>query len=65
MANKGQKGQIKGQTVFKLNLHIFLTCMGSFECVRQDFATVSKFQDKKGQMSVKLENHTHATFWPK
>ena len=48
-ANKGHKGQIKGQAVLKLNLHIFLTCMGSFECVRQDFATVSKFQDKKGQ----------------
>ena len=24
MANKGHKGQIKGQTVLKLNFHIFL-----------------------------------------
>ena len=42
-ANKGHKGQIKGRTVLNLNSHIFLTCMGSFECARSDFATVSKF----------------------
>ena len=49
MANKGQKGQIKGQTVLKLDCHIFLTCMGLFECARPDFGTVLKFLDQRGQ----------------
>ena len=47
--NKDYKGQIIGQTVLKLNLHNFLACMGSFKYVRPDYATVSKFQDEKGQ----------------
>ena len=33
---------------FKIDLsYFFLTSMGSFECARPDFATVSKLQDNK------------------
>ena len=52
--NSKSKGQIKGQTVLKLNLHISLTYMGSFECARPDFATVSKFQDKKTKKATTI-----------
>ena len=68
-ANEGHKGQIKGQTVLKLNLHIFLTCMGSFECARPDYATVSKFQDEKGQKGRYCQSNLNIVFvqlfWPK
>ena len=52
MANKGRKGQIKGQTVFKIEFSYFLTCMGSFEYARPDFGTVSKFPDKKAKKAA-------------
>ena len=68
-ANKGHKGQIKGQTVLELNLHIFLTCMASFECARPDYATVLKFQDEKGQKGHYCQSNLSIVFmqlfWPK
>ena len=63
------KGQIKGQTVLKLNVHIFLTCMASFECARPDYATVLKFQDEKGQKGHYCQSNLSIVFmqlfWPK
>ena len=68
-ANEGRKGQIKGQTVSKLNFHIFLTCMGSFECALQNFAIVSKFQNQKGQKGRNCQSNFNIVsmqrFWPK
>ena len=48
-ANKGRKGQSEGRKNLKLNFHIFLTPLGSFEYARPDLASVSKLQELKGQ----------------
>ena len=52
---------------FKIEFsYCFFTCMGSLECARTDFATVSKFQDQKGRYcQSNLKVVFVQLFWPR